>query len=90
MLLRYPALATEAAGNGALPFRDATAWPWSAPGRSAWRRPTAIPSSADLEGFLAGLDPTSADLARDLLARLAAGGEDAAPRPRTQPAASCA
>ena len=78
MLLRYPGLATEVAGNGALPFRDATAMALV----RAWQERVAatdgIPSSADLEGFLAGLDPASADLARDLLARLAAGGEDAA------------
>ena len=78
ILLRYPGLATEVAGNGALPFRDATATALV----RAWQERVAatdgMPGSADLEGFLAELDPASADLARDLLARLAAGGEDAA------------
>ncbi len=78
MLLRYPALATEVAGNGALPFRDATAVALV----RAWQERVAatdgVPTSADLERFLAELDPASADLARDLLARLAAGGENGA------------
>jgi DNA primase len=77
LLLRYPALATETAGNGTLPFRDATA----AALIRAWQERVAatdgVPTAADLEGFLAGLDPASRDLARDLLARLAEG-EDAA------------
>jgi DNA primase len=75
MLLRYPALAGEAVGNGTLPFRDATAVALV----RAWQEQLAavdgIPTSADVEGFLAGLDPASADLARDLLARLAENGE---------------
>ncbi|HEX5578171.1 MAG TPA: hypothetical protein VFY43_00710, partial [Candidatus Limnocylindria bacterium] len=76
LLLRYPALATEAAGNGTLPFRDATA----AALVRAWQERVAMtdgtPGAADLEGFLAALDPASADMARDLLARLAEGGQD--------------
>jgi DNA primase len=77
LLLRYPALASETAGNGALPFRDAT----SAALVRAWQERLAqaegVPTAADLESFVAGLDPASADLARDLLARLA-DGEDGA------------
>jgi DNA primase len=76
MLLRYPALVREVAGNGALPFRDATAVALV----RAWQERVAatdgVPTSADLERFLADLDPASADLARDLLARLAEGGEN--------------
>ncbi|HEX6473883.1 MAG TPA: DNA primase [Candidatus Limnocylindria bacterium] len=78
LLLRYPALATETAGNGTLPLRDATA----AALVRAWQERLAtiegVPGAADLESFLAGLDPASAELARELLARLADGGEDAA------------
>jgi hypothetical protein len=35
-----------------------------------------LPTAADLEGFLGGLDPASADLAREVLGRLAEGGDD--------------
>jgi DNA primase len=78
LLLRYPALAQEASGNGALPFRDATATALV----HAWQERLAgvegVPSAADLEGFLAGLDPASADMARELLGRLADNGADGA------------
>ena len=58
---------SETAGNGALPFRDAA----SAALILAWQErlaQTEGAATADLEGFVAGLDPASADLARDLLA----------------------
>jgi DNA primase len=78
LLLRFPALAKETPANGALPFRDATAGALV----HAWQERLAdvngVPTAADLEGFVAGLDPASADLARDLLAGLAEGGNDAA------------
>ena len=77
MLLRYPGLATEAAGNGALPFRDATAMALVRAWQDRLVAADGIPTSADLEGFLAGLDPASAELARDLLARLSEGGDAA-------------
>lgn len=76
LLLRHPSLAAEAAGNGALPFRDATASALA----KAWQARVVSsgdgPVKADLEGFLAGLDPASAELARGLLARLASAGDD--------------
>jgi DNA primase len=78
LLLRYPALASETSGNGTLPFRDAT----SAALVRAWQERLAqtegVPAAADLESFVAGLDPASADLARDLLAHLAEGAETGA------------
>jgi DNA primase len=78
LLLRYPALAGETSDNGALPFRDATAMALV----HAWQERVAniegTPGAADLEGFLASLDPATADLARDLLARVAQGENDGA------------
>jgi DNA primase len=80
LLLRYPSLAIETGGNGALPFVDGTAaalarsWhAWIAERSSGTDGVDA--SAVDLEGFLSGLDPASADLARGVLARLAGGGE---------------
>ncbi len=79
LLLRYPALAVEADGNGAMPLMDATvaalarAWQvWVAARAGDGPVDTA---AIDLEGFLAGLDLASADLARSVLARVADGGE---------------
>jgi DNA primase len=81
LLLRYPGLAAEHGGNGTLPFIDATAaalarawhgWVTAATGEGA----VVDAAKIDLEGFLAGLDPASADLARGVLARLASSGEE--------------
>ena len=62
------------------PCRSVTPLPW--PLSAAWQERLAatdgVPTAADLEGFVAGLDPASADLARDLLSRLAEGGEGGA------------
>ena len=80
LLLRYPALAVETDGNGALPFVDATAaalartWQERIAGRTGDGQPVDA-AAVDLEGFLTGLDIASADLARGVLARMAAGGE---------------
>ena len=78
MLLRYPGLATEVAGNGALPFRDATA----AALVRAWQDRVAatdgIPNSADLEGFLGGTRSRVRRPGPGPATRLAAGGEDTA------------
>jgi DNA primase len=77
LLLSHPGLAAESGGNGALPFRDATALAlarsWQARVMSADDRPAA----ADLEDFVSGLDPASAELARALLTRLAEAGQEA-------------
>jgi DNA primase len=71
LLLRYPGLARELPEEG-LPLRDATAASLAA----AWRAHLAqangtATDAAALERFVAGLDPATAELARDLLARLA-------------------
>jgi DNA primase len=70
LLLRYPGLARELPEAG-LPLRDATAAALAA----AWRAHLAqangtATDAAALEQFVAGLDPATAELARDLLARL--------------------
>jgi DNA primase len=72
LLLRYPGLATELPDEP-LPLRDATASALA----SAWRAYLANESGgavdgSRLESFVATLDPASAELARDLLARIAA------------------
>jgi DNA primase len=70
LLLRYPGLARDLPDDG-LPLRDATAVSLAA----AWRAHLAqangtATDAAALERFVAGLDPATAELARDLLARL--------------------
>jgi hypothetical protein len=78
LLLRYPALAKEASGDGALPFRDAAATALVQAWQERLEGVEGEASAADLEAFVAGLDPASADMARDLLGRLADGGDDGA------------
>jgi hypothetical protein len=79
LLLRFPALVTELSPGERLPFRDAAAIALVA----AWRdHVTANAGTVDLEGFVGGLDPATASLARDLLGRLAAGGEADALEPQ--------
>jgi DNA primase len=75
IVLRYPALAAELPADGELPLSDAPA----AALASAWRERQATQpgaAAADLEAFVAGLDPATADLARGLLARIAAGADE--------------
>ncbi len=77
LLLGYPNLAAELPAEAPIPLRDAAALTLV----SAWRRHLAAANgtatkSASLEAFVAGLDPGSAELARDLLARLAAGRDE--------------
>jgi hypothetical protein len=72
LLLRYPGLAAELP-EGPLPLRDATASALA----EAWRAHLAEAngagqSGATLEAFVSGLDPATAELARDVLARIAA------------------
>ena len=72
LLLRYPGLAGELS-DAPLPLRDATASALA----MAWREHVARSNGAAqagslLEAFVAQLDPASAELARDLLARIAA------------------
>jgi DNA primase len=80
LLLRYPMLASELPVDEPLAFRDATAGALA----RAWRERlaaadgdvAAIASAAgELEAFVASLDPATAELARDLLARIGSGGE---------------
>jgi DNA primase len=72
LLLRYPALTAELPADEPLPFRDAATGALV----GAWRDRVAEGAStaADLEAFVASLDPVTAALARDLLAHLAANG----------------
>ncbi|HET6379954.1 MAG TPA: DNA primase [candidate division Zixibacteria bacterium] len=76
LLLRHPGLA---AGVETLPaFRDATA----AALAQQWRAHVSGgkgngTSAADLEAFVAGLDPATADLARHILERIRLRGEEA-------------
>jgi DNA primase len=72
LMLRYPGLAAELP-DGALPLRDATASALA----GAWREHLgasdgAAQDASALEAFVAGLDAASAELARDLLARIGA------------------
>jgi hypothetical protein len=73
LLLRYPALIAEVPADEPLPFRDAAADALIA----AWRERVSqgAATGADLETFVAGLDPATAGLARDLLGHLAANGD---------------
>ena len=76
LLLRYPGLVDELP-EGDLPVRDAAA----AAVAIAWRQRVTdaggalVADAAGLEAFVAELDPASAELARDLLARIAATGD---------------
>ena len=72
LLLRYPALVADLPVDRQI-FRDATANALVV----AWRDQVTAGggTAAALEGFVAGLDPASAGLARELLARLAVDGE---------------
>jgi DNA primase len=72
LLLRHPNLAAELPETRPLPMRDATGAALAA----AWRDHVAgTEGTPDVEAFVGGLDPASADLARDLLARTAGDGE---------------
>ncbi len=70
LLLRHPRLIADSPEP--LPLRDATA----ASLASAWRAFVArSDGEPDLDAFVAGLDPASADLAHDLLARTPGEGD---------------
>jgi hypothetical protein len=75
LLLRYPALTAELPTDEPLPFRDAA----TAALIVAWRGRVTQGggTAADLEAFVASLDPVTAGLARELLAQLAVNGEAA-------------
>jgi DNA primase len=81
LLLRYPVLVAELGAEEALPFRDAVATSLA----RAWRDRVLAGggTASDLEAFVAGLDPATAALARDLLAGLAAGAESDPADPST-------
>jgi DNA primase len=76
LLLSHPVLAAESGGNGALPFRDATALALARSWQARVTSADGLPAAADLEDFVSGLDPASAELARALLSRLAEAGQD--------------
>lgn len=69
LLLLNPSLASDVAGES-LPFRDAAALALG----DAWREAIGSGSAQDLEQFVAGLDPGTADLARSMLALARARG----------------
>jgi len=70
-LLLNPTLAGEQAGDGGLPFRDASALALA----DAWTAAvTSANGQVDLEAFVAGLDAGTAELARSLLASARARG----------------
>jgi len=71
LLLLNAELAAERAGDGQLPFRDASALALA----GAWGAAVAAaPGPPDLEAFVAGLDAGTAELARSLLASARARG----------------
>jgi hypothetical protein len=78
LLFRYPALAAELPASDPLPFDDATV----AALVRAWQERLAAANGSDagtaseLENFVASLDPARAEVARDLLRRMAASGSD--------------
>jgi len=72
LLLRHPRLVTELTADQPLPLRDATA----ASLAMGWRDFVATTDGApDLDRFVAGLDPASADMARTLIARTPGEGD---------------
>ena len=64
LLLLSPTLAAELDPAERLPFRDESAQALG----DAWRTAVAAEGTPDLERFVAGLDPATADLARSMLA----------------------
>ena len=64
LMLLSPALAAELDIGERLPFRDESAQALG----DAWRTAVAAEGKPDLERFVAGLDPATADLARSMLA----------------------
>ena len=73
LLLRYPRLVSELADEP-LPFRDAAAIALVGNWRLAVQA-AGESSLPDVERFVAGLDPATAEMARSVLHRLAAGDE---------------
>jgi DNA primase len=71
LLLRYPGLAADLP-EGPLPLRDATASALVGAWRDHLGEGSGIVDGAGLEAFVGGLDPATAELARDVLARIAA------------------
>jgi len=75
LMLRYPAIVDELVEVEPLPFRDAA----SAALVGSWRARIIDGggTAADLEAFIGSLDAATADLARELLGRLATNGDTA-------------
>ncbi len=73
LLLRYPALVGELPAGGSLPFHDAAA----AALAEQWRQRVQDGgvTAADLEAFVAQLDPATAGLARELLSLVASSDQ---------------
>lgn len=77
LLIAYPNLIAELPAEVPIPLRDATGLALAA----AWRNHVTgangtATSGEALEAFVAGLDPGSAELAQDLLARMAAARDE--------------
>ncbi len=70
LLLLNPTLAGELGEHERLPFRDEAAQALG----EAWRSAVVSGTKPDLEQFVAGLDPATADLARSMLASARARG----------------
>ena len=71
LMLRYPGLAAELP-EGSLPLRDATASALVVAWRGHLASANGATDGAGLEAFVGALDPATAELARDVLARIAA------------------
>lgn len=77
LLFTYPSLVAELPADVPVPLRDATGLALAAAWRSHVNSSTGAGVGAEaLEAFVAGLDPGSAELAQDLLARIAAARDD--------------
>ena len=70
LMLLNPTLAAELDSSERLPFGDESAQALG----TAWQTAVSADGAPDLERFVAGLDPASADLARGLLASARASG----------------
>ena len=70
LMLLSPTLAGELEAGERLPFRDESAQALG----EAWRAAVAAEGKPDLERFVAGLDPATADLARSMLASARTAG----------------
>lgn len=77
LLITYPSLVAELPADIPVPLRDATGLALATAWRNHVTGSNGSSTGADaLEAFVSGLDPGSAELAQDLLARIAAAPDD--------------